>query len=377
MFNGLKAERIPAWQVLFPLAALHAAVAVPLSLGAMYGMLPWLTPLATPAGHARELLSGFALAVIAGYLLGPLGRRQLWGLVALWALGRLGMAGGSWLGVASLADALFAAIVAWWVVPRFAAAKKWRNRVLGPLIGVICLVAVVTLGMRYMAGWPTFSLLQQGVFWLVLLMTFMGGRLIAPAVNGYFKRYFHKSGAGVQPLLEAALIILLGVLPLTLWLPYGRFIAALLALVAGALVAYRIRGFAPWQCRQRPDLLAPMAGYAWLAAGLWLYAVAVVGPMPISTALHGVTVGALGTLSSSVMLRQAVSRAKVRPDSERVFLPLVLLFAGAAVLRLMVWSLGSSAALWAAALCWSAAWLGVAWRLRYWIIAARKRASGR
>ncbi|SHM13999.1 NnrS family protein [Vreelandella subglaciescola] len=358
--------RMPAWQWFFPLAALHAALFVPLSLAAMYGAVPWATSLATPAGHARELLFGFALAVMAGYLLGPLSRQRLIPLVALWGLGRLGLLGGGWLVVATLADALFAVGVAWWVVPRFFAAKKWRNHVLAPLISLICLLAVATLGERYVGGWPAFSLLQQGVLLLVLLMTFMGGRLIAPAVNGYVKRQFHKSGAGVQPNLEAALIVLLGVLPAALWLPYGKVLAALMAAAAGALVMYRLWGFTPWQCRKRADLLALMAGYAWLGAGLWLYAWAALGGLSASTALHAFTIGALGTLSSTVMLRQAVSRAKARSERERAFIPLVLLFAAAAALRLVAWQVGGMAALWGAALCWSAAWLVVAWRLVRW-----------
>lgn len=364
--------RAPAWQWFFPLAALHAALFVPLSLAAMYGALPWATSLATPAGHARELLFGFALAVMAGYLLGPLSRQRLIPLVALWGLGRLGLLGGDWLVAATLADALFAVGVACWVVPRFFAAKKWRNRVLAPLISLICLLAVATLGARYVGGWPAFSLLQQGVLLLVLLMTFMGGRLIAPAVNGYVKRQFNKRGAGVQPNLEAALIVLLGALPAVLWLPYGSKVAALLAAAAGALVMYRLWGFAPWQCRTRADLLALMAGYAWLAAGLWLYAWAALGGLSMSTALHAFTLGALGTLSSTVMLRQAVSRAKAPPDSERAFIPLVLLFAAAAVLRLTAWQAGGIAALWGAALCWSVAWLLVAWRLVHWINTTRQ-----
>ena len=363
--------RVPAWQWFFPLAALHAALFVPLSMAAMYGAWPLATLLATPAGHARELLFGFGLAVMAGYLLGPLARRHLIILVALWGLGRLGVLGGGWLNAATLADALFAVGVAWLVVPRFFAAKKWRNRVLAPLIGLICLLAVATLGTRYVGDWPAFTLLQQGVLWLVLLMTFMGGRLIAPAVNSYVKRHCNKSGAGVQPNLEAALIVLLGTLPAALWLPYGNVVAALMAAAAGALVMYRLWCFTPWQCRKRADLLALMAGYAWLGAGLWLYAWAEWHGVATSTALHAFTIGALGSLSSTVMLRQAVSRAKARSESERAFIPLVLLFAAAAVLRLTAWQAGGIGTLWAAAFFWSAAWLLVAWRLIRWINTTR------
>ncbi|MFP4138593.1 MAG: NnrS family protein [Halomonas sp.] len=65
----------PAWRLFFPLAAMHAAITVPLSLAAFYHGLP-LGLLASPAAHGRELLSGFALAVIAGYLLGRLATRR-------------------------------------------------------------------------------------------------------------------------------------------------------------------------------------------------------------------------------------------------------------------------------------------------------------
>lgn len=76
--------RRPTWRWFFPLAALHAALIVPLSLLALYHECDILSHLASPAAHARELLFGFALAVIVGYLLGPLTQRQQVGLVGLW-----------------------------------------------------------------------------------------------------------------------------------------------------------------------------------------------------------------------------------------------------------------------------------------------------
>ncbi|MDW7746245.1 NnrS family protein, partial [Halomonas sp.] len=113
-------DRRPAWALFFPLAALHAALTVPLSLVAMFGGL------ATPAAHGRELLFGFALAVIAGYLLGPLPPRRLALLAGLWLVGRLGGLAGYPAWPVLLADAAFALLLAARLVPRFLAAKKWR-----------------------------------------------------------------------------------------------------------------------------------------------------------------------------------------------------------------------------------------------------------
>ncbi|MGM0782647.1 MAG: NnrS family protein [Pseudomonadota bacterium] len=363
-------HRLPAWRWFFPLAALHAALMVPLSLLSLYHQLDVLPQLASPAAHARELVFGFALAVIAGYLLGPLPRRRLAGLVALWAVGRLGVLAWPLMYVATLADGLFALWVAGLLVPRFMAAKKWRNRILSPLLGLICLLGVVTLTWRYLGDMPTTApLMHQSVLWLVLLMTFMGGRIIAPAVNGYLIRRHGQSGAGVQPRIEAALILLLGTAPFLMLWPRLQPLAAVLALAAGGLVLLRLYRWGPARCRERPDLLALMAGYAWLGMGLLLMARTWWLPAHDSAPLHAFTIGALGTLASTVMLRQAILRAKERPEREWALLPLVVLFATAAILRLWALETGSAwlSVLWGAALAWSLAWLLVAGRLWYWI----------
>lgn len=166
---------LPAWRLFFPLAALHAAITVPLTLVVFYHGLP-LGLIASPAAHGRELLFGFALAVIAGYLLGPLSRRGLLGLAALWLVARIGGLVGPEALPVLLADALFAALLAWRLVPRFQAAKKWRNRMLSPLLGLLCLLAIASLAGRLVQhGMLTPALMRHAVLWLVLLMTFMGG----------------------------------------------------------------------------------------------------------------------------------------------------------------------------------------------------------
>lgn len=354
-----RAERRPAWSLFFPLAALHAALAVPLSLAAMRGGLPVL---ATPAAHGRELLFGFALAVIAGYLLGPLPSRRLSLLAGLWLVGRLaGLAGYP----ALLADAVFALLLAAWVVPRFLAAKKWRNRLLSPLLGLLCLLAVASLAAH--AAFPGLlsPLLHQGVLWLLLLMAFMGGRVIAPAVNGHLMARDRVAGAGVQPRIEAALIGLLGAAGLLAFWPRLWPAAAGLLALAGVVFLVRLWRWSPWRLRDRPDLLGLLLGYAWLGVGALLVAGDLMTGHSPAGRLHAITVGGLGTLASGIMLRQAILRAKGRPGEEAWLPRLALLFTLAAGLRLALPSAGIPA-LWGAAGAWSLAWLLVAWRLVHW-----------
>lgn len=363
-----RTQRLLAWRWLFPLAALHAAFMVPLSLLALYHA--WPLQLTTPAAHAREMLFGFALAVIAGYLLGPVPRQRLIVLTLLWLAGRLSVLNWPGAGVAALADGAFAVWVALLLVPRFMAAKKWRNRLLSPLLGLICLLALFTLAQALLGNTPATAItMHQGVLWLVLLMTFMGGRFIAPAVNGYMMKTFRQPGGGVQPRIEAALIVLLGLTNiLMLWAPLRPWIALLPLTVAGLLL-WRITRWQPLRCRTRPDLLVPMLGYGWLAIGLMLLALSWWAPGHSGTILHAFTVGALGTLASSIMLRHVILRAKHYPEQEWSLWPLAGLFTLAALLRLWALEAGSAwlVLLWGSALAWSLAWLLIAWRLWYWI----------
>lgn len=359
---------LPAWRLFFPLAALHAAITVPLTLVVFYHGLP-LGLIASPAAHGRELLFGFALAVIAGYLLGPLSRRGLLGLAALWLVARIGGLVGPEALPVLLADALFAVLLAWRLVPRFQAAKKWRNRMLSPLLGLLCLLAIASLAGRLVQhGMLSPALMRHAVLWLVLLMTFMGGRVLAPAINGHLMASRRQAGAGVQPRLEAVLIVLLGATPLLAPWSATASLAAPLTAAAGLLVLWRLWRWRPWACRQRPDLLGLLLGYAWLGFGLLLAARVLWLGQPLGGVLHAFTVGALGTLASGIMLRQAILRAKGRPEREPLLLPLALLFTVAAVLRLVAFPAGAAwlPLLWASALAWSLAWLLTAWRLLGW-----------
>src|SRR5690606_41991616 len=92
-----------------------------------------------PAGlvgpsHGFELVFGFALALIAGYTLGPQPARILCPLLGLWLAARLLRIPCPDQPLSTALSVSFALLLAWHVVPRFSAARQWRNRVTAPLI---------------------------------------------------------------------------------------------------------------------------------------------------------------------------------------------------------------------------------------------------
>lgn len=345
----------------FPAAALYAAIMLPLSLQIMTTQPSWLPGLATGLGHGHEMLFGFALAVISGYLLGPLPTIQLGAMLGLWTVARLAFLLAPYSLLAAILNALFALLLAAQIAPKFmTAAKKWRNQAIGPVLLGICGVAVATQLGRHSGGFIVQqTLLFEGILLISLLMLFMGGRIIAPAVAGHFHQLGQELDARVQPRIEGGLIIVMAAAILLYPLPLGRIPASIALTAAGMLAAVRLARWRLWQCSARPDLLCLGTGYAWLALGLLLLAAAIHSELYRPVALHVITIGALGSLSLGVMARTRLQRAKADPAKSPLIIAGTVLI-GLAVLARGVAGLGlldTLTLLWLAALAWSLAFL--------------------
>lgn len=340
----------------FPLAAAYAALAVPLSLQGMLGTAR-LPGLSTPLTHAHELLFGFGLAVVAGYLINRIGRVQLGLLVVLWLVARVLFVSLPGTTAALTANLAFAAALAAFAAPQFLrSAKRWRNRVFGPLI--IAFAGVVAA--YHLPGTATADLRESAVHLAVLLfgllMLLMGGRIIAPAAAGAIERAGGSLEARVQPRIEAALIVIMLAALVFAAMPGTRLAEGLLLLGAGLLAALRMLRWRPWLCLHRPDLLCLMLGYGWVAAGVFLMGTSWIwNQPPPGAAAHGLTVGAIGVLTATVMARVRLLRHKRDPAAEWSTPVIALAISTAAILRIGL--PGSPDALWLAAGLWSGAYL--------------------
>lgn len=290
----------------FPAAALYAALIAPWWALTLAGVVRPPAGLLMPAYHAHELLFGYALAVVAGYLLGPQSMRFNALLLAVWCSARLTFLLWPTSWVASAAAALFALGFTLRVVPRFArSAKKWRNRAIVPLLlGLAVLCASAGPVIRFLPGPTTQMLLIEVIVLLAGLMYFMGGRIIAPAVAGHIRRSGSRLDSPVQPGLEGASLVCFG--GVLLLVPLHEFLVAAGAVLLGLgiLTAIRLLRWRPWRCLNRPDLLALLAGYAWLSIGLILLGTAFfIDAIRWQLGVHALTIGALGTLTLTVMAR--------------------------------------------------------------------------
>ncbi|MEQ8663821.1 MAG: NnrS family protein [Gammaproteobacteria bacterium] len=349
-----------AQKICFTAAALYAALLVPLALdGAPALFAAW----APPVGHARELLGGYALAVVTGYLVGRPAPGQLVALCVSWLLARLGWLldpGGAW---AVASQALFALVFTASLAPKFIGrGRRWRNLAIAPLLALMAAASVALDGALGLLPAARDVMLLA----LAALLAFMGGRLLAPALATQLERDGTPPQARLQPRLEGTVMALLALAMVLAASGLAPWLAGACTMAAGATVALRLARWRVWRCRGRGDLWCLAAGHAWLAFGLLAYGHALGGASASAPGAHLLTVGALGTFSFNVMLRARLQR--LRRDPARA----ALLPAGTLLIALATLARGIAPALDAApaqalmalaAAAWSLAFIALARRL--------------
>lgn len=360
-----KPAHVKSQDIFFPLAAIHAALFVPLSVLAMTVGAEWLPGLAG-AGHAFEMFFGFALALLGGYLLGPTSKAGVTVLVVLWLGGRAAVLLSAGPRVIAVFTIAYTLVLAWKVVPRFRHAKKWRNRAITWILLAIFTMPLLWLAVEHGDVLNELGLVPVApVLLFGLLMAFMGGRIIAPAAAGEIQRTGGVLEARVQPRIEGAIVILGGLSLASIPVLGMSVISAGLIAAIGVVTLLRLMRWRLWACRRRPDILAMGIGYAWLSAGFIATGLSVSGVGNFTGAVHLMTVGALGTLSTSVMLQQLYLRKVKRHPGALLVYGTITLLGVAAFTRWLTANgeITRTSGLWIAAGSWSVVYILVAFQL--------------
>ena len=291
--------------------------------------------------HAHEMLFGYVGAAVAGFLLtatpGWSGRKPVSGaplaaLFAAWLAGRVAV----WL-AAFLPAALVAIVdLAFWVflfavVLRTLAGGKARNFVFLALLALLVTADVMVhlerLGLAAGTAAAGHRLALDSV---VLLIAIVGGRVV-PA----FTRNALRAETGeadpipALPRLDAAGIGAVAALLVADQATPGAAAAGWLALFAAAANGARLVRWRGWQVLDQPILWIVHLGFAWMVTGLGLKAWALLGGGMIeATALHALTVGAIGSMTLGIMTRAGLGHTgrplKVAPEIAAAYLLLSL-----------------------------------------------------
>ncbi|HWG66790.1 MAG TPA: NnrS family protein [Rhodanobacteraceae bacterium] len=292
--------------------------------------------------HAHVMLFGFAGALVGGFLLtasanwtgiATTTRRSLGLLTATWVVARVLLLTPLPFWVGALFDVGYLLGLVFLVGRVLWLSRNKRNAFL-----ILILLFYTGLDIAFYSGVlagnaviPTRALIGT-VDLLMVLMLAIGGRVI-PFFTGrklsghtmWANKYlvFAVNGGG-------ALVLLCDLA--------GAPARArgVLMLVVATLALIRLTGWRGWRAWREPMLWVLHLGYLWLAIGLIVRGLALLGvdAMPEIDTLHGITVGALGTLSLAMMTRVAQGHSGVPIQSNAGLMFMFVLPSVAAALRL-------------------------------------------
>lgn len=322
-------------------AAVYGMLAVPLWIALLLGQVSLKLAVAPVLWHAHEMLFGFAVAVIVGFLL---------------------TAGKAWTGLATPRGGVLAALASLWLAARLAAMfapyavyavldllllplvagilaqvlLRAGNRRNLPLVAILVLLSLANAAFHgAVAGVIDIAAvraLHAGLALIVMIECVIAGRVI-PA-------FTMSALPGVKLQAPRALeqaTLATTALGLALWVLAPPHAITATALGAAALLhARRLWHWKPLRTRARPILWVLHAAYAWLPIGLVLLALSQLGMVAVSAGIHALAVGATGGLIIGMVTRTARGHTGRPLQVSRLEVAAYLLVAGAAVVRVLL-----------------------------------------
>lgn len=300
----------------FLAAAVFACAIVPAWLLMVAGYVRPPTRLDATTLHAHEMIFGFTVAVVAGFLLTAVGNwtaretatgSGLLGLVLVWALGRIAMVGGAWLppALVSALDLAFLPLLLFVLARPIVATNSRRNFiVLGVLAALFASNVVVHLEMLGIVGpGAGRQAIHVALDIVILLSVVITGRVVPMFTRNATQEAGIESITAREQLVLAAM---LAVVAVDVVAPHA-LVAQATAGFAAIAVVYRATRWGTFGARRHPLVWILHAGHFWVALGLLLRA-APLGGIHIASSLatHALTLGAIGALTLGMMARVAL-----------------------------------------------------------------------
>jgi uncharacterized protein involved in response to NO len=300
----------------FLLAAAFATVIVPLWILVLAGVVPHESYLAPATWHAHEMVFGFAVAVIAGFLLTAVGnwtKREtlvgapLFALAALWVAGRIAVYVGGVLprGLPAALDLAFLPALTIVITPRLVAARDRHRFSMPPVLIALFAANVVVhlepLGVVGAGAGRHACLVAVDIVVFVIL-----------AIAGRVFPVFTRNATGVDSIGSSRRLEVLTLAAMVVLVVLDTIIPESLAAAAasgtvGLLAVARARHWGTARVARHPLLWILHVGYAWVPLGLLLRAASAFHPQVSSSlATHALTVGAIGSLTLGMMARVAL-----------------------------------------------------------------------
>ena len=284
--------------------------------------LAWGVPLGTswPAAlwHGHEMLFGFIVAAVAGFLLTAVpswtGARGFAGwplvlLAGLWLTGRIGVSAsaGLPLPVVAALDLSFLPALAGFVLVPLVRARNRNSPLLAVLLTLWLTNVAFYWGLTHGDSIFARHALLVGIDIVLLLVTVIGGRIVPAFTSSALKQQgigiSLRAWRGMTPLAVGVMVV---AVICDLFRPES-VAAGAVALAAGVIQAVRLAQWRMLRTLRTPIVWVLHVAYLWLPVGLVLKGLALIFALAFAAYyLHALTIGAAALMIMAVMTRASL-----------------------------------------------------------------------
>ncbi|GAB0058613.1 hypothetical protein SIID45300_02965 [Candidatus Magnetaquicoccaceae bacterium FCR-1] len=339
---------VQGFRIFFTVAALWSVGAMVMWLAMLTGLLSLPSPWSSAHLHGHELLFGFVGAAAAGFLLTatpvwsktpPMTGLPLITLASAWLLARLGVVLGCCLPawIPALADAFFYFGMLLFLTPTMWNTGNRVHRIFPPILALLALGDLLTH--LEALGWHGESArvgLMLGINGIVFFLAMTGGHIMPMFTRDALRQRGEEPTFAISvPLEIAGVVTLTGVVVADLFWTVQAGVGWIFV-VAGLVQGVRLSRWHGWKTVSTPLLWVLHLGYLWLVVGLVLRGAARLGVgLDESTALHALTVGAMGLFTLGIMGRVALTHTGRVPEASGLLTTAFLSMTGAAIARVV------------------------------------------
>ena len=291
--------------------------------------------------HAHQMIYGFSMAVIAGFLLTAIMNwtniETLHGVPLLtlficWAIPRLLLLfGNDFIEVAALFDMLFIFGLSYGVAAPIIATRQWKQ--IGILAKLILLaVCNLCFYLSAIGAYPggAFVGIYGGLFLIISLILTIGGRVMPAFIRNGLEHPVDIS----NPLWVAiATLIVFVVFTVNFIFVHNNLTTGISAGVLFVLMTYRLYCWHTPGIWRKPLLWGLFTSYLFINLGFLLYALQAFTSLPSFIAVHAFAYGGIGLATLVMMIRVSIGHTgrSIHKPPHSTGILLMILIAGAAI----------------------------------------------
>ena len=258
--------------------------------------------------HAHEMIYGFAMAIVAGFLLtavanwtggAPARQMHLAGLCLLWLLGRVVMHFDFGLpawAIIAVESAFIPALALSLAIPLLRSWNK-RNFIFLTLLSVLFACDLWFLLTINMAA------LHVALMMILIMISLIGGRIIPAFTVAALRRKGIEAYQTPQMKMDITALASLVAVALCLVFAKDTPFLGIAAGVSCLIHGLRMRHYHTLKTFDDPLVWILHAGYGWLVVGLGLLALTGFGLLSVTAVIHALTAGSIGSMILGMICR--------------------------------------------------------------------------